>query len=199
MIPKIEFRYSWIYDEGYRNSSRIRDMLKEKNRVYPSKRKIENYIAAITPLWGGIEKRTLGELSKISGLKWKENRIRCYVIGFCRPFSDPLTMKLYPNKKDFVDTLTHEMIHQIQIQNKEKIGKWFDNITSNYGKETRVTRNHIFVHAVHSKLYLALFDEKRLNRNIRRDKENPDYYRAWEIVRKEGYQKIIDEFRGMIK
>ena len=60
------------------------------------------------------------------------------------------------------------------------------------------TKNHIFVHALHKEIYLKLFDEKRLKRDIEKCQKHEDYKRAWEIVEKEGYKNIIKEFRMRI-
>lgn len=199
MIPKIEFRYSWVYDDSYRSSPRIQKVLKEQGKNYPSPQKIKKYIERVEPLWKKIESKTLTELSNLSGLKWKEESIRCYIIGFGRPFSDPLTMKLFDNKNDFIDTLTHELIHQIKIQNSEKLRKWYSYIERKYANEPRTAKNHIFLHALHWQIYLNLFNEKRLNRNIDSDKEHPDYHRSWQIVQEKGYENIIKEFRKRLK
>lgn len=195
MISKIRFRYSWIYDQGYRNSQRIQKNLKKQGKKYPSIRTILNYIKKIEPLWRKSENKILSEVSKLTGLSWREKEVICYVIGFGRSFSDPLTLRLYENKQDFIDTLTHEMIHQIQIQNQVINRKWKNYIETRYKKETQTTRNHLLVHAVHYKIYLKLFDKKRLNRDIKNCDKYPDYKHSWEIVREEGYDNIIKKFR----
>jgi len=125
--------------------------------------------------------------------------VLCYLIGFGRPFSDPLTLRLYDNKKYFIDTLTHEMIHQIQIQNQVINRKWRKYIETKYKKETQTTRNHLLVHAVHYKIYLKLFDKRRLNRDIKSSDKHPEYKRSWEIVKEEGSENIINKFRELTK
>ncbi|MEK6884046.1 MAG: hypothetical protein AABY22_30735, partial [Nanoarchaeota archaeon] len=156
MISKIRFRYSWIYDQNYRNSPKIQENLKSQGKEYPSTKNIFNYIKKIEPLWKRHEKIVLKEISKLTGLSWREKEVLCYLIGFGRPFSDPLTLRLYDNKKDFIDTLIHEMIHQIQTQNQIINRKWKEYIEKKYKKETQTTRNHLLVHSVHYKIYLKL-------------------------------------------
>ena len=104
MIPKIKFVYSSVYDNRYRDFPNIKERLKKQKKSYPSQKKILKYVSQVKPIWEKQEKKILKELSKITGLKWKEKEIRCYVIGFGRGFSDPLTMKLFENKNDFIDT-----------------------------------------------------------------------------------------------
>jgi len=51
MIPKIELRYSRIYDNKYRNSSLIQKNLKKKKKIYPSMKKIESYTKVVKKVW----------------------------------------------------------------------------------------------------------------------------------------------------
>jgi hypothetical protein len=50
------------------------------------------------------------------------------------------------------------------------------------------------LHAFHSHIYLKFFDEERLKQDIKRVKKLKDYRKSWEIVEREGYEKIINEF-----
>ena len=94
MIPKIEFTYSWIYDESYRNSPRIQELLKKQNVNYPSIVKIQRYIQDVDKLWQKKGSVILEEIARITKFKWKENKTKCYIIGFGRCFTEPLTMRL---------------------------------------------------------------------------------------------------------
>ncbi len=199
MIPKIRFRYSRVYDDRYRISKDINKKLAKQNKKYPSQKKIRNYILKIESDWRRIEGKIFMEISKISGLKWNEKEIKCYIIGYGRPFSDPLTLRLYKNKNDFIDTLTHELIHQIQIQNWKNIKVWWEYICRKYKKESILTKKHILLHAIHTEIYLKIFNMKRLNKNIMKNKDYLDYKRSWEIVQKEGYKNIINEFRKRLR
>ena len=75
MLPEIIFKYSQIYDNGYRESKRIQAFLDKKGKKYPSPKKIENYIKRVEPIWKNEEKKILTELSRISGLEWKVKEI----------------------------------------------------------------------------------------------------------------------------
>jgi len=202
MIPKIEFRYSHIYDERYRNSPKTKKILKKRKATYHSYRTILNYIKKIEPIWKKHEKKVLSELSKVSGLKWREDKIIVYVIGHGIPFSDPLTMPVY--KKDdeyFTDTLVHELIHQLFVQgdNLEKTKKSWDYVFRKYKKEDFKTKVHIPLHAIHSHIYLKFFTKKRMEKDIKNISFLPSYRKSWEIVQKEGYKNIINEFKKRIK
>ena len=51
MIPDIEFRYSYIYDESYRNSSDIKEFLKKINKRYPSRNEVIEFLSKIKNAW----------------------------------------------------------------------------------------------------------------------------------------------------
>ena len=200
MLPKIKFVYSSIYDRLRKDSPMMKKFLKKQNKSYPSIKKIIKYMGDVEKLWKKDENLILREISKLTRLKWKEKEIKCYVIGFGRGFSDPLTLSLYKNKKDFIDALTHELIHQIQSQNEKKFRKWGKKFLSiKYKKESRSTKSHIFLHSVLKALYLKLFGKKRLKKIINFDKNFKDYKRAWEIVEEEGHENIIKKFRELTK
>jgi len=190
MIPKIIFRYSPIYDElwGEKRGKKIKD--------YLSSKKILNYIKKVEKLWRKDEKKVLTELSKIIKLKWKEKQIYCYVVERCIPFSDPLTLPVYEKYPDyFIDVLIHELIHQlIFTQNEEETRKAWNYIWRKYKRETKKTKTHIPLHAIHTHIYLKFYDEERLKRDIKLLSHLKDFKKSWKIVRKEGYQKIIKEF-----
>lgn len=197
MIPKITFKYSWIYDQNWQMWIKG---YKRKIGKWPSQKKIQKYICTVEKLWKINGDAILKELSKVTGLKWKSDVI-CYVVGRCRPFSDPLTISVYDKHPDqFIDILTHELIHQLFTQdgNFKKSKKAWNYLEKKYNKESLRTRNHIPVHAIHTHIYLKFFNKKRLERDIKWATSFQDYKRAWEIVEKDGYKNVIQNFRTRI-
>ena len=87
----------------------------------------------------------------------------------------------------------------IQRGNIEKSKKAWDYINRKYRKEPLTTRIHIPLHAIHSHIYLKFFDKKRLIRDIKLISFLPEYKKSWEIVQREGYEKIIEEFKRRIQ
>ncbi|MAG79097.1 hypothetical protein CMI40_01850 [Candidatus Pacearchaeota archaeon] len=199
MIPKIIFRYSRIYDQKFRDSKLIQKNLIKRNHKYPSIKKIENYIKKIEKLWKKEGEKILKEIAKITGFKWKEKEIICYVIGIGGCFSDPLTIKIFKNTSYFIDVLTHELIHQIQTQNHNLFIKWFNYIRKNYKDEPKTTKSHILLHAVHWKLLETLFDKERVKKIIKKHNDFKDYKRAWKIVEEVGAEDIIKKFKLITK
>ena len=201
MIPKIEFRYSSIYDEKYKNNERIIESLKKENRQFPSEKEISDYIKKIEIIWKKEGSKVLKEISNEYGLKWTENKVICYIVGIGKPFSDPLTIMMYDDVKRFIYILSHELIHQITIQNKGNynLKKWSEYIEKRYSKEKIITLRHILLHAVHYKIYLVLNKKEIFDKNINLDIERLDYKRSWQIVQEEGYKNIIKKFREVTK
>ena len=199
MIPEIEFRYSEVYNNMYHENYTKKD--EEKWGKYPSSKKIHSMLKNREKVWNKHGKKILNEIEKISGFKWKEKKIICYIVGKTLPFSDPLTMSLENNNIEFIDTLTHELIHQVQIQNEDKFNKaWKGYIVKNFKKENYNCKTHIFLHAIHKEIFLKLFEEKRLEKEIELSKKFPvGYYRSWQIVNKKGHENIIKDFKKEFK
>lgn len=202
MMPKIIFRYSGIYDEHWKQIAIHNPYFKQiRKSKYPSSKEILAYVKSIKILWKKYEKPLLKELSKISKLKWKSKRIICYIVGFCRPFSEPLTIPIYPkNKEFFIDVLTHELIHQnfIQLGNNKKSAKAWRYFFNKYKKESFTTIIHIPLHAIHYNIYKKLFKEERIKIDVQTSQQRIDYKKSWDIVLKEP-EKILEEWRKRIK
>lgn len=195
--PKVVFRYSRIYDQVYRRS---KVKLRRGPKKYPSTKKILKYIKRVEKLWRKDERKVLSEISKAIGLKWKSKFIICYVVGRSIPFSSPLTMPIYEKHPDyFVDVLTHELIHNLFVQNMDKSKRAWNYIFKRYKRFSWNTKTHIPLHAIHTHIYLKFYSEKRLERDIRLISFLPDYDKSWRTVQKEGYEKIIKEFRKRLR
>ncbi len=206
--PKIKFDYSGRYNEIWKQWMEIyekKDYESHKFDENLSSKKIlkilEKYKNGFEKLWKNYDKKVFGEVSKLTGLKWQEDCIICYIVKNCITLSDPLTMHAYKNYLDFMDTLIHELIHKIfyeHVNYKKTRGAW-NYINRRYRNENQKVISHIPVFAIMQHIYLRFFDMKRLERHINMMKSSPDYARAWQIVQEEGYQNIIREFRKRIK
>ena len=54
--PKIIFKYSWIYDQTWKEG-----LIGKKSKKYPSSKRILNYIKKVEKLWRKEEKRVRSE------------------------------------------------------------------------------------------------------------------------------------------
>ncbi|MFA6097897.1 MAG: hypothetical protein WC788_09840 [Candidatus Paceibacterota bacterium] len=196
MTPKIIFKYSWIYDQNWKKWIKV--YIKKEDKNYPTTPEVLNYIKKVEKMWRKCEKKVLREMTELTGLKWKEKNITCYVVGNCSPFSDPLTIKTYKEHDYFIDTLVHESIHQLFTQegNLEQAAKAWKYFEKKYANETYRTRIHIPLHAIHWHIFLKFFGQKRLDRQIEKMNKYTDYKKAWDIVKKEGYQNVIGRFNN---
>lgn len=190
---KVNFVYSWIYDEVFKELYNLRVLGKE-NGLYPEAAEIEEYIKGVEPLWQSKEMKILDKFSEITTLDWQDEKIDCYVVGWVVPYSHPLTVPMYKNQLDyFTDMLAHELIHVLLIQNLNTLGKYWIHLDEKYPDLTPGAKNHIPLHAILKKAYLELGYESQLK--IHRDSLAfiDDYSISWKIVDEEGYQEIIDE------
>ncbi|MCD6177791.1 hypothetical protein J7K03_00815 [bacterium] len=195
-IPQVVFKYSLVYDEV------LRFLKKKKKKKKISRREIVAYIKKINKAWKVYERKVFKEIASVLQLKWEEKFIPCYIVTETKLcFSDPLTIFKHKKQDLFIDILVHELIHRIlsSLGNFQRCKKAWEYIEKRYKKKSKKTKNHIIVHAVHKHIYLGLFDEKRLRRDVKRAQKFKEYKEAWEIVQKEGYQNIINEFVKRIK
>lgn len=200
MIPKIDFKYSYVYDDLFRNSPDLKKILIKQNKKYPSASEIIEFMNNIEIVWKTEGNKILKEMSNISGIKWKIGNISCYVVGVCRPMSDPLTIKICNDITHGIDILTHELIHQLQSTiSDKKWDKWQKYLDEKYPRETKTTKDHVLLNAIHMALYLQLFGADRLMRDMWNSKVSNDYKRSWEIVEKEGPDKIVTKFRQVTR
>lgn len=206
MIPKVNFIYSPIYQEIIHSSS----IKSEKYNYQEYKEFTEKFIQEIEGIWKGYNKDIFEYLEKISGLNWKKREINFYVskISSIPPFSDPLTIPIQIESKSkvfilskerFIDMFIHELIHNLLIQNKEKTEDYFIKFLSKkYFNKSHITQSHLVVHAIHKKIFKKFFKDERLDLEIKMNEYYPEYKRSWEIVNKEGEDKIIDDFRDYL-
>lgn len=201
-IPEIIFKYSWIYDQNWKAVGERLSMEIE----HLSQEDIRGYMKKVEKSWKENERDILEELSKITSLSWKSESITCYVVKRCfmpSAFSDPLTISVLTHKKEdeFVDVLTHELIHRLltepgrmkELEDHKKLKE------EKYPEESFKTKIHITVHAIHKHVYLKFFNKDRLKRDMEKMRRIEDYRRAWDIVEREGHEKIIEDLRESIK
>lgn len=122
-------------------------------------------------------------MQDITTLPRHEDKILCY-IAHSVPFSDPLTIPMYPYIDTAVDTLTHECIHQLFIQgNNEKIAQkarryFFDT----YKDKEKNTIIHIPLHAIHAYIYTHVLKKpQKIEEEYQRIQKyyEPEYKQAY--------------------
>jgi len=204
-MTKINFKWSWIYESTIHNPT-----VKEEFNYEKYEKFINSFLNEIKPIWEKEEKDILSYIEKITGLKLKNEEIPVYIIKISSllPISEPLTIPIQLeseegiitlSKERFIDIFIHELIHNFFMQNEEEMGTYFDFILNKYKDEAFDTSIHLLLHAIHKKIFLKYFNEKRLNEEIEMNSYYPAYKRSWEIVNNVGEDNIIKEFKDYIK
>lgn len=199
MIPKIIIRYNRFLDPIF--IEWVKGQEKLKNTTIPSQgdvfRRIKNYCK----LWDKQGSLILRGITKVTGLTFKRNQIDIHVVSVNpRSFSSPIIIKSRYNDIDFINTITHELIHCLFSDNSSKVNKhisWDKTIT---GKD--ICNDHVILHAILKYIYLdVLKSPKNLKENIllSRFPGNEGYAAAWKIVEKISYEEIIREFKRRLK
>jgi len=151
--------------------------------------------------WRKIEKKILKELSCVTGLKWQESHIYIYITSGVVCFSSPLTMTILDDIDFMLDTLVHELIHRIISENEnwQIIEKRWNKLIGKHKRESLNVRIHVPIHAIHKHIFLKFFNQKRLETEIERVKDDKDYARAWALVEKQDHKEIIKALNPRFK
>lgn len=153
--------------------------------------------------WRKYEKEILTALYEITEIKFKRNIIEVYMVsGANRSYSHPIVMYATKRAENFMDTLTHELIHVLiddNFQNKRKILD--QELEKLFPEQTSLTRTHALIFAIQAHIFLKVFkDENRIKKNMESAKKHrtDEYSKAWEIVNREGYLNIIQSVKTRI-
>lgn len=148
-------------------------------------------------VWGGEEKKIVNGLEKITGLHFKKNYMDVYLINpDGRPsISSPTIVKIQDNEYDTIRIIVHELIHNLMWDNKEE-ADWSVAVQKLFNRENKKTAIHISVHAILEALYIDTLEKPdEIIKDVEECQKRPDYSRAWEIVKKEGYKNIIKKLK----
>lgn len=151
--------------------------------------------------WEKEEMAILNGMTDILSIGFYQNTIDVYLVPYHNgSFSSPMVIGMISRGQSiesnmFVDVLTHELLHRLFTDNDKGIrfGRiWLDM----FPDEEMLTRNHIFLHAVHAHIYLNILkNPSRMEKNIVRHSVHAPYKKAWDIVEKQGYNTLIEELK----
>jgi len=200
-LPKIVIKYARFLDPVF--IAYVKSHKKWENIEIPNEEVVLERIKNYRKAWRPKERIILNGLTEASGLSFKRNTLDVYIVSLNpRQFSSPIVIKSGFESEDFVDVLTHELIHALLTDNIYLVDDrpyWI----KKFPEETQTTYNHILLSAIQTYIYLdVLKDQERLQRNIKRDEQhsNNDYLKAWEIVDKMGgYKEVLKIFQQIKK
>ncbi|MBU6431035.1 MAG: hypothetical protein KGJ58_00090 [Patescibacteria group bacterium] len=199
-LPKIRIKYNRFLDPIFTFYCKNNPELKKQgwnDWIPPEKEKVLERVKNYNEEWIKYENKILSKICEILGLNFERNIIDVHIVsGNPRQFSNPIIIKSGFSPDEFVDVLTHELLHVLFQDNIDifpiKI------LNEMFQDESKTTKNHIITHAVLKFLYLDILkDRERLERNILNSKKHnsSDYTRAWEIVEEKGYREVIDDLK----
>lgn len=197
--PEIRIKDAWLLRE---NASRyLHELWGKKGETLVGDEWMEQRVLDYQQAWRKYESAILKGLCDITGLEFRQNIIDVYIAPWFSAFSDPMVIGVMREPDEFVDVLTHELIHRLLTDNTalpadaEFTVRWERLFGDNHNFTTLV---HIPVHAIHKAIYLdVLKDEKRLKRDQGYDTSAhaKDYLASWEYVEKTGYRDIIKKLK----
>lgn len=198
-IPEIRISYSYLLQDGI---SRKLDSYEYPNESRLSTHEqAESYAAAYRREWAKYEELILAKMTSRLGLSYYKSVIDVNLADYFIPQSQPIIMHFRNEPDEFVDVLTHELIHVLLTDNEryQSFSSDFDLLAEwgqIFGKHDFNTLVHIPVHAIAQHVYLDVLGEpRRLERDISNaNKKGREAYReAWGYVRDQDHNEIIDQ------
>lgn len=190
---KILFRSSFVLD------NLLTEEASHKKVLGLDENTLEKRVNLYRDAWNKEGKVVIEGIQTITGADFREETIAAAVTDKIKgAISFPLILTAHIKLEEgCVDLLTHELIHRISIFNKtnwdysKPLKKLLEG--QNIKTDNHLIFNHVYVHAVHKAILLDFFtDKNRLNREIKQSDKFLEYKKAWQIVNKIGYKKIID-------
>jgi hypothetical protein len=191
--PKINIAYNKFLDPIF--TAYIQANPKFKTWTPPPLTEVHENIKKYNELWEKYGRKILLSMRKATGLNFSRNEIDIHVVsGNPRPFSRPIVIKSRYTEIEFLNTVTHELIHCLFEDNRRKD----TSIKIEYPHSDSVVRFHVVLYALIKHIFADV-----LNRpDMIKIPSKPDdsivtivgYSIAWDIVEKEGYEKILDKY-----
>jgi hypothetical protein len=197
-LPEIRIKNAWLL---YENASQHLHELWGKDEHLSTYEEVDAIVHAYQKAWAPFEAQILTAMTELLDLDFRQNVIDVYIAPWFNAFSDPLVIGVTKQSDEFIDVLTHELIHRLLIDNKMSphdslfADEWYTLFGKNHSFNTLI---HIPVHAVHEAIYL---DVLKMPERLERDKQNvtnsdnTDYIQAWEYVDTHGHDIIIDQLK----
>lgn len=197
-LPEIRIKNAWLLREA---ASVPINELRGDGTPLLSDEEYEKVTRNYEKAWRPYEQDILTAAIKKLDLEFYQRVIDVYVAPWFAAFSDPMVIGVMNTPDEFIDDLTHELLHRLLTDNTslpldtKYLAIWQKLFGDDHKLNTLV---HIPVHAVHKYIYLeVLKDEKRLARDIDRVKEyrTKDYLDSWAYVNEYGYNEIVEKLK----
>jgi hypothetical protein len=193
-LPKLSFIYAYPLDVELRRS------FEERGQIYPGQGEIRDVMKHWEALWqeANTQHDILGKLAAITQ-RVPERNLECFIFGRgLTPKSTPFMLPIWNRQQKqwseakFIDLMIHELLHIFLVTDN---AVYRERVREKYANEEPVTQNHILLYAMLNQIYQDIWKTNPID--FGRDNLPPGYIRAIEIVKEQGYKKIIEEYRAL--
>ncbi len=205
-IPEVRIQFSFLLQDVV--SAQLDKVYNPKKSKLSTHEQALEYTKAYQLEWKKYEQNILEKLVERLGLNFYKPVIDVSLADFIIPMSNPLILHFRNDPDQFIDVLTHELIHDILTDNQyyqisssdfDLFSAW-KNLFETDDFHTLV---HIPVHAILKYIYLDVLKQpQRLKRDIDFSKNlnnGQAYVDAWDYVQKNDYKVIIEKTIGVYK
>lgn len=194
-LPQIRIRNGWLL---YENASVHLHKLWTPDEPMATLDEVDEWVEKYREAWSPYEEKLLSAACEKLGVQFYQNVIDVYIAPRFYAFSDPMVLGIKHEPNRFVELLAHELMHRLLTDN-DKFSPDYDFLTERqklFGAEhSKVTLAHIPVHAMLEYLFTDILNEpERVENDLAELRKNgsDEYLKAWDYVRNEGYETIIE-------
>jgi hypothetical protein len=193
-LPKLSFIYAYPLDVELRRS------FEDRGQIYPNQEEIKDVMERWKIIWQEVNALhdVLGKLASVTQ-RVPERNLECFIFGRgltakSTPFMLPIWNRQQVQWSDekFIDLMIHELLHIFLSTDNEVYWK---GVREKYAHEEIVTQNHVLLYATLNHIYQDIWQIDPID--FSRDNLPPGYARAIEIVKINGYKRIIEEYRDI--
>ena len=195
-LPEIRIKDAWLLRMNV--SQHLHELWAKEGAKLADDKKMEKIVESYQEAWQPKEKEILNAITELYDLTYRQNIIDVYIAPWFNAFSDPLVFGVMNKPDEFVDTLTHELLHRLFVDNTSLpyknnilLKEWQELFGENFDFSTLV---HIPVHAGMKYIYLDVLKEPaKLERDMKQSKGKEwgkPYADAWNYVDENGYKEI---------
>ena len=191
--PKITIAYNRFLDPIF--LAYIQANPKFKTWTPPPLTVVHENIKKYNELWDTYGRKIMLAMRRATGIEFTRNGIDVYVVsGNPRPFSHPIVIKSTFTDNQFLNNVTHELIHCLFSDGCRKD----ISIDLSYPHSNPIVKTHVVLYALIKYIFADVL--KRPDMLIAPLKCDgvintiEGYDTAWDIVEKKGYEKILDQY-----
>ncbi len=168
MLPEVRIKFGHFLEPTF--EIHMRSQPDHSDWKSPSREDIIDKIESYKNAWKPYEPIILNGLVDSLELSFYQNVVDVFIVGGLRGgFSSPMVINSGIEPDRFIDVLSHELTHRLITDNTRKIDYAVISQSQFPSVNEKLVLNHIFVHAVHKKIYLDILKEPaRLERDLKR-------------------------------